>query len=253
MISHTSQSVLIRPVSSVSRTEESECQPLSSDPFGLRSQPHMKEQSFSPPPGGDVDQGWAVLAVCWSFVALAFCSTVLRVWIRARLTRNLGYDDLVMSIAMVRLMSKFGFSDISKATTIIGASLITAETVNGLGRHEYYLTPKQRRNFQVLGWADWVQVFITLMLTKVSICLFLLRIIDSQQVKRYMYSLIGFMALFTAICVFLFLGVCRPLKAYWDVGVDGKCLSNHQVESIIIAQGGMQLVMLLAKKSTDRQ
>ena len=120
----------------------------------------------------------------------------------------------------------------------MGAGLITAEVLNGLGRHEYYLTPAQRRLFQVLGWADWIQTFITLALMKVSICLFLLRIVNTKYVVRGMYALISFVTLFTAVFVFLFLGVCRPLKAYWDVGVDGVCLSNHQVESIVIAQGG---------------
>ena len=124
-------------------------------------------------------------------------------------------------------------------TTIIGAGFITAEVLNGLGRHEYYLTPSQRRNFQAVGWADWVQVFITLCLTKVSICLFLLRIVDSRKVVRGMYVLIGFMVLFSSVFVFLFVGICRPLKAYWDVGVNGWCFSNPQIESIVIAQGGM--------------
>lgn len=52
-----------------------------------------------------------------------------------------------------------------------------------------------------------------------------------------MYSLIGCLILFTSVSVSLFLGVCRPLKAYWDVGVDGVCLSNHRVESVVLAQG----------------
>ena len=54
-----------------------------------------------------------------------------------------------------------------------------------------------------------------------------------------MYVLIGFMVLFSSVFVFLFIGICRPLKAYWDVGVNGWCFSNPQVESIVIAQGGM--------------
>ena len=120
----------------------------------------------------------------------------------------------------------------------MGASFVTAEVFNGLGRHEHYLKPSQLRNYQALAWADWVQVFITLLLTKISICLFLLRIVNSTKVTRLMYGLIGFMVLFTAVCLFLFLGICRPLKAYWDVGVQGTCLSDRQVESIVIAQGG---------------
>ena len=61
----------------------------------------MKEQFFTQPDNGDVDRGWAILAVCWAFVTCAFISTALRVWVRAKLTRNLGSDDYNMMIAMV--------------------------------------------------------------------------------------------------------------------------------------------------------
>ena len=63
----------------------------------------MKKQNFARPAHGDVDQGWAILSVCWAFVAVALASTLLRVWIRARLTRNLGWDDGIMVIAMVSI------------------------------------------------------------------------------------------------------------------------------------------------------
>lgn len=66
----------------------------------------MKAQSFSPNPYGDQDKGWSLLAVCWAFVTCAFISTVLRVWIRARLTRNLGWDDGIMAVAMVRTIPR---------------------------------------------------------------------------------------------------------------------------------------------------
>ena len=109
--------------------------------------------------------------------------------------------------------------------------------INGLGRHEYYLTPSQRRNFKIIGWVDWMQTFITLMFTKISICLFLLRIVDSRKIRIPIYALIGCLITFTTISVCLFLGVCRPLNAYWDVGVDEFCLSDHQLESVVFAQG----------------
>ena len=75
------------------------------------------------------------------------------------------------------------------------------------------------------------------MLTKTSICLFLLRIVDSRKIRIAIYALIGCLITFTTISVCLFLGVCRPLNAYWDVGVDGVCLSDYQLESVVLAQG----------------
>ena len=62
----------------------------------------MKAETFSRPDNGDVDQGWALLAVCWAFVLCAFISTLLRIWVRWRITRNLGSDDWVIVAAMVQ-------------------------------------------------------------------------------------------------------------------------------------------------------
>ena len=62
-----------------------------------------------------------------------------------------------------------------------------------------------------------------------------------------MYAIITCVTVFTSISVFLFLGVCRPLKSWWDVGVDGVCLPKHQVESIVLAQGGRSLIEITKK------
>jgi len=48
----------------------------------------------------------------------------------------------------------------------------------------------------------------------------------------------GIHELFSMICVFLFLGVCRPFGAYWSVSVQGTCLSKREVMNITIAYGG---------------
>lgn len=63
----------------------------------------MKEYHLSRPPDGDRSQGWALLAVCWAFVTAALATTILRVWVRMRLTRNVGWDDYNMIIAMVSI------------------------------------------------------------------------------------------------------------------------------------------------------
>ena len=65
----------------------------------------MKQETFSLPPDGDRDQGWAILAVCWAFIACALISTILRVCVRSRITHNVGGDDYVAVAAMVRARS----------------------------------------------------------------------------------------------------------------------------------------------------
>jgi hypothetical protein len=77
----------------------------------------MKAHEFSPPPAGDQSQGWALLSVCWAFVAAAVVTTLLRVWVRVRLTRNLGWDDYTMIAAIVRI-SQFRTSQTSSGAGI---------------------------------------------------------------------------------------------------------------------------------------
>ena len=184
----------------------------------------MKEENFTPSPYGDQDHGPRYLGAAWALVMLAFASTITRAVVRGRMTRNLGWDDYHMFIAQF--------------VNLVGLGFVTAEVCDGLGRHMYYLTATQRRRFQIIGWLDWMQTFVCIMFCKISVALFLLRIKNTKANKRAMYTFIGCNVLLTSIICFLFLGMCRPLRAYWDVGVDGVCFSTHQVEGMVIAQGG---------------
>ncbi|KAL8626497.1 hypothetical protein Q9189_007810 [Teloschistes chrysophthalmus] len=188
----------------------------------------MKQESFYPSPYGDQDNGRRYLGAAWALVMCALISTSIRVWVRGRLTRNMGWDDHFMIIAQF--------------TNLVGLGFVTAEVFDGLGRHMYYLQPDQRRRFQIIGWLDWMQTFITIMFTKISICLFLKRIKNDRTNRIFMYSLIAANVLVTAVICFLFLGMCRPLHAYWDVGVEGKCFSTHQVEAMVAAQGAFSVL-----------
>lgn len=184
----------------------------------------MKEEIFSPSPYGDQDNGPKYLGAAWALVMLSTISTIIRLAVRGHLTRNIGWDDYTMFITSI--------------VNLVGLGFVTAEVANGLGRHMYYLTPVQRKRFQIIGWLDWMQTFICIMLCKISICLFLKRVWAFKSMRRAMWAFIGINILLTTIICSLYLGMCRPLRAYWDVGVDGVCFSTSQDEAMIIAQGG---------------
>ncbi|KAL8856669.1 MAG: hypothetical protein Q9178_006736 [Gyalolechia marmorata] len=186
--------------------------------------PRMKQETFYPSPNGDEDNGKKYLGAAWALVVAATFSTGVRIWVRGRLTRNMGWDDYHMIIGQF--------------VNLVGLGLVTAQVFNGLGRHMYYLQPDQRRRFHLISWLDWMQTFIAIMFTKISICYFLLRIKNDKSNKIFMYSLIGANVLVTALSCFLFLGICRPVHAYWDVGVEGNCFSKRQIQAIVAAQGG---------------
>ncbi|KAL8752794.1 MAG: hypothetical protein Q9184_005623 [Pyrenodesmia sp. 2 TL-2023] len=131
---------------------------------------------------------------------------------------------------------------ICQFVNVVGLGLVTAEVFNGLGRHMYYLQPDQRRRFHLIGWLDWMQTFIAIMLTKISICLFLLRIKNNQSNKIFVYTLIAANVVVTAVSCFLFLGLCRPIRAYWDIDIEGKCFSKQQIEAIVASQGSFSVL-----------
>ncbi|CAL8582198.1 hypothetical protein XPA_007867 [Xanthoria parietina] len=198
--------------------------------------PRMKPETFYPSPNGDEDNGKKYLGAAWALVVCATLSTCVRVWVRGRLTRNMGWDDYNMIVGQF--------------VNLVGLGLVTAEVFNGLGRHMYYLSPDERRRFHLIGWLDWMQTFTAIMFTKISICVFLLRIKDDRTNKIFMYSLIGANIIVTAVSCALFLTFCRPLHAFWDVGVEGDCFSKRHLMATVAAQGSFSVLSDLILATT---
>ena len=58
------------------------------------------------------------------------------------------------------------------------------ETHYGSGRRSGFLTQHQIQEFKMYTFGEWIQTFANLMWTKVSICLFLLRILVQKYLIR---------------------------------------------------------------------
>lgn len=104
----------------------------------------------------------------------------------------------------------------------------------GMGRHIYCLRPEQ-----VLDLAKWallsqIGVSITLGLMKISVCLFVLRVVDKARrgIAKALWFLIYFVALTHILQVIMYVIQCRPLAAVWDKKVKGRCFSTHIVYMI---------------------
>lgn len=70
--------------------------------------------SFTPPPDGDQNVGLALLKVATATVILVLITGSLRMYVRARIVRIIGWDDWIMVFSIVRA------SDVSKLITIPG-------------------------------------------------------------------------------------------------------------------------------------
>ena len=120
--------------------------------------------------------------------------------------------------------------------TVVGSALDFVEVHYGFGRHQYYLSQYQLYKFQKYTWGEWIQTFATLMWTKVSICLFLLRIPTSKALIRPLQAAVVFLILSNAILTLLWILQCQPVNAAWNKSVKGKCFSKSQLKQIVFIQ-----------------
>ena len=114
-----------------------------------------------------------------------------------------------------------------------------AEVFYGLGRHLHYLSPYQYAHYLKFDYLDWIQVFVTLAISKISICQFLLRLSKFDRLRRFLQGLIAVIILTHIPLTLIMIFQCNPVQKYWNQSLPGSCLSKPTVEKVIIAQGGM--------------
>ena len=82
---------------------------------------------------------------------------------------------------------------------------------------------------QVLKWQALAELPIafSLFLSRISICLFLLRIFGAIHYwRRILYCAIAFMTLTNIPLIILIITQCTPMRKAWNPSVHGKCLSS---------------------------
>ena len=115
---------------------------------------------------------------------------------------------------------------------------------HGLGRHMYYLslTPDYLIDFaQIIKWQFLAEIStaFSLFFTRVSICLFLLRIFGAIRYWRLiLYYAMAFIALMNISSITVIILQCRPLRKNWDPLLQGKCVSPAVVTFATYYNGG---------------
>ena len=90
--------------------------------------------------------------------------------------------------------------------------------------------------------ADGEQVFLILALSKISFCLFLLRISQFNKLQKLLWALIAVVAAFTLPLFLVFLFQCQPIWKYWRREVEGYCVPKLTVMKIMVLQGCFSVI-----------
>ena len=124
--------------------------------------------------------------------------------------------------------------------TTIGCSLCFVEVHYGFGKHIQFLNEYELRQFRKYTFGEWIQTFATLMWTKVSICLFLIRIPNNQKIRTAMYWCVGFLVISNTVLTVMWIMSCQPVRTAWYG--EGICMSKHEKEAIIMTQAVISIV-----------
>ena len=79
-----------------------------------------------------------------------------------------------------------------------------------------------------------MQTFATLMWTKVSICLFLMRLPNGKRLLPTLQCAVAFLILSNTVLTTMWIMQCQPTHAVWDS--EGVCLSRAGKEGIVLTQ-----------------
>lgn len=208
----------------------------------------METQS-SLTPDGDQNRTGEILKAAISFLVVSFILVMLRLYTRLFLVKSARWDDWTIVLAMV-LSSLFGLGmyllTSTKLGSLIGAGLVVPEIRDGFGRHWQYLTTAQRQEFMRYTFGEWIQTFFTLMITKVSVCLLLLRISPNIHIIRPIQCLVAFLILSNIVLSLVWIFQCIPVHEVWNCDsrettyckrpTRAKCFSQGQVQRVIISQ-----------------
>ena len=174
------------------------------------------------------NRGGGIIATSVLVSVLSSAAVILRFATRIWIVCSVGWDDYTMLCAVLGV--------------IISAGLVIAEVHYGFGQHRAELTQWQYIEFMKYSYGEWIQTFQTLMFTKISICLFLLRIPVEKYLLRPIQVAVAALIVSNIILTLLWIFQCNPIATAWNKTTPGHCFTDAQLLEIIMSQAIISIV-----------
>ncbi|TVY45507.1 hypothetical protein LSUB1_G000863 [Lachnellula subtilissima] len=195
----------------------------------------LSRQSPAPVDSGPVStdsHGAKILGITSFFTAFACTAVILRVYVRIFMLKMMGADDYVMLVAMVCSVAVLTF--------------VVLEVQLGVGEH--FGNPHLMMNYgQIVHWSyhhAWILI-IGITCVKISVGIFLLRLIQGKLYRRCIIGWMAFLLAFTFACVCTLIFQCLPVEAAWNFDLKAKpktkCYSPIVFRNIGLFNGAINL------------
>ena len=186
--------------------------------------------SSSGPPisNGDENRQGQILIIGIFATALSGFVVALRMATRIWIVRSVGWDDYTIVAATIG--------------NFIGLGLVFVQLHYGFGRHKSYLDDWQFIEFSKYSYGEWIQGFQTLMFTKLSICILLLRIPVEKYLIRPIQGAMAFLIITNLALTLLWIFQCNPIAGSWNKMTPATCFTDEQLLEIIISQSIISII-----------
>ncbi|KAI1503581.1 hypothetical protein F5X99DRAFT_98625 [Biscogniauxia marginata] len=178
--------------------------------------------------------GGGLVTAATMMLVLSWCSVFLRSYTRAFLTKCFQVDDWLMLTAQINFT--------------VSCAFILRGVTYGVGRHNKSLSQDDEIEalmYQALATATYI---LNMLLIKLSIGIFLLRLAMERRYKYTIYISLGIITIWSLVLFFWNLFQCNPFAAQWDYTILQKDPSAHCVsaEEIVNAAYALSVMTVLS-------
>ncbi|KAH7084880.1 hypothetical protein BKA63DRAFT_4610 [Paraphoma chrysanthemicola] len=144
-----------------------------------------------------------------SFLIVSWMAVLFRLWVRLKIVREPGWDDLFVVLA---------------AMCNTAASACVCLTVNhGLGRHMLYLSPGDLKKYLLFFYLENSLYLTETALIKISLLLQFLRIFKAGAMRWICLTLLVLVSLWGLGFAFIGWFPCFPVRGAWERTIGAKC------------------------------
>ncbi|KAI1798945.1 hypothetical protein F4811DRAFT_141614 [Daldinia bambusicola] len=150
-----------------------------------------------------------------AFLTVASVSFALRAYVRIFLIKAFGQDDYWMTAAL--------------GVFIANTTIALLSVKYGSGQHIWHLDDEQIRMALKLTYLTEITYGTTMILTKMSIAAFLLRVTPDRIHRRIIYVAAGFTCAAGLTLVFIVMFQCKPVSSFWNRKGPRSCLPTDAI------------------------
>ncbi|KAH6980945.1 hypothetical protein BKA56DRAFT_550770 [Ilyonectria sp. MPI-CAGE-AT-0026] len=174
------------------------------------------------------NRGPEIQAACYTLLVAAVTSTLLRCYVRARMVKNFGLDDWFMVAALITFTLFVIF-------TLVGVQ-------HGTGHHRSDLSDADFEIGMKVWWFCYIWYIITMIMSKLSIGYFLIRITVKKIHKFIVYGAMMASVIMGTAFLFVTLFQCRPISFFWNKDLLGTCVDIDVIIALTYLYSTVSLV-----------